>query len=338
MLSLTCRPNGGFFDSLTLTSPSAYQVFQRSGSTGSIVISGTYTGSPTAIEARWNGGSWTTITKGAGTFSGTLSGQAQGQGALEVRFTNDTSVSASAVNVGIGDIFVIAGQSNASGRGTSNQVYSHATLKAGIFKNNYQWAQLADPTDSNTGQVDTVSQEGTAQGGSVWPLLATSFMADQAVPVSFVPTAKGGTPITDWLPGANHQDRTTLYGSMVYRALQVGGVKAVLWWQGETDVVAGMSQATYNGHLDTIANAVQADLGVKLIATKLQDLSAYLTGYNEATINAAIGEAWGDNANVLAGPDLSDITPVGDGLHIANDAQLSIVAGRWWTALEGAFY
>lgn len=113
--------------SITITTPKTYQVIQRNGSDqANIQISGTYTGSPTAIEASWNGGPYTEIVSNptGGTYSGTLANQSVGQGTLTVRFTNDINQSASAQYVGVGDIFVIAGQSNFSGRGTSNQTYT----------------------------------------------------------------------------------------------------------------------------------------------------------------------------------------------------------------------
>jgi hypothetical protein len=236
-------------------------------------------------------------------------------------------------NVGIGDVFIVAGQSNPSGRGTNNQAYSHATLKAALFGNNYQWEELSDPYDSATSQVDTVSSDSSpAAAGSFVPPLATLIMADQNVPVAFVPCAKGGSAITAWLPDTDHFDRTTLYGSMAYRAQQTGA-KAVLWWQGEQDALSGMSQATYNGHLDTIADALQADLGIKLVACKLQDCS----GADVTAINAAIAEAWADNANVIPGADLSDIE-TDDEYHLKTDAKLQEAANRWWAALQAAFY
>ncbi len=117
-------------NSITITTPVAYQVFQRNANNhANITITGTYSGTLTAIEASWNGGSYTTIvaSPAGGVFSGTLSNQTAGQGMLAVRFTNDTAASSSKSYVGIGDIFVIAGQSNASGRGGNNQSYSSAT-------------------------------------------------------------------------------------------------------------------------------------------------------------------------------------------------------------------
>lgn len=323
--------------SLTITSPVAYQTYQRDGSDqADIAISGTYVGTPSAIEARFNGGPWATIdaSPSGGTYSGTLSAQAAGQGTLEVRFVDAPDVTASVDNVGIGDVFVIGGQSNASGRGNNNQSYSHATLKATLFGNDYAWQELTDPTDSNSGQVDTVSDDSAA--GSCWPLLATQIMAATGYPVAFVPAPKGGTSIAQWQPGVDHQDRSTLYGSMVYRANQVGTVKAVLWWQGERDAVLGTAEATYNSGLDTVANAVNADLSCSLVVCKIADLSTYNTGYDETAVNNAIATAWSDNANVVAGPDFSDITPSVDGVHFKTDQELQAAADRWFAALQAA--
>lgn len=237
------------------------------------------------------------------------------------------------------DIFVIGGQSNASGRGTNNQVYSHASLIPLNFANDYRIKRLVDPYDINTNQVDTVSSDGggAAAAGSWIPLLATQLMTETGRAPVFVPCAKGGVSITSWLPGADHADRSTLYGSMVYRARQAmayGTLRCVLWWQGETDAEAGMSQATYNGHLDTIANAVMTDLGIPLMPCKLQN-SSIITDANELAINAAIAEAWGDNANVLDGPDFSDITS-DDDYHLKTNGNLQTAADRWFTAIDAA--
>lgn len=320
---------------LALYSPQSYQVFQRSGSTGTIIIQGNVWGITDDVEASFNGGAYATIgTAVNGAFTGTLTSQAQGQGTLTVRLKNNTSISATVALVGIGDVFIIAGQSNASGRGTNNQVYSHATLKGALFGNDYLWKELFDPTDDPTNRIDQVSTD-SGTTGSVWPLLATSVMADQSVPVAFVPCASGGTSITAHLPTADHQDRNTLYGSMAYRAA-LTGCKAVLWWQGETDATAAMSQATYNGHLDTLANAINTDLGVKLMPCLLQNSSG-VTDVDEQKIRDATSEAWGDNANVLVGPSFSDIAS-DDTFHLMTDAKLLTAAGRWWTALETVFY
>lgn len=292
--------------SIRISTPARYQIFQRAGATGSITLSGTYTLGimPTAIEARWNGGAWTTIdaTPSGNTWSGALSGLTPGQGRLEVRVANATAINAIVEDVGIGDVYLVAGQSNAAGSTFNTQIYTHATLKAALFYGS-TWRDLSEK--------------------SVWPLVATDIMADQNVPVAFVQTAVGSTSSTDWLPST-----ATLYSSML-AAVTASGVspKLCLWWQGESDAAAGVAQETYNANLDTIINAIAADLGISTMACELQNCTGPAPA-NLAAIQAAIVEAWSDNANAITGPDLSDIT-TDDAYHIQNDTNVAIAAGRW---------
>lgn len=336
-------PANPLYTAITLTSPAALQVFQRSGTTGDIVIAGTFSGGGTHdIEASFNGGAYQTIDEDAsGTFSGTLTGQAEGQGTVTVRFVDDTGVTATANYVGIGDVFVLAGQSNMSGRGTVPQTWSHATLYAAQFGNNYTWAQLAAVNDSSVAQVDAVSSDADAAQNYI-PRLATAIMADQSVPVAFIPCAMGGTAISSWLPGANHQDRTTLYGSMVYRALQVGAVKAVLFHQGESDATVNgfTGGATYKTRLKSFADAVWADLAAPVVVCRIHCWSGApdTSQANVNEINAAMASAALENSHVLLGPNFDSPTPVTTSLHFTTDADMIEAAARFWTALDRLFY
>ncbi len=326
-------------NNIAVTTPSAYEVFQRNGSNqANITIVGTYTGTPTAIEASWNGGAYTTIESNptGGSFSGTLSNQTGGQGTLTVRFVNSTGTSASISYVGVGDVYVIAGQSNASGKGTNNQSYSHPTLKAGLFGNDDVWKNLTDPVDSNSGQVDSVSSD-TGAGGSVWPLLATYILNDQGVPVAFIPAPKGGTSITQWDQGLL---ASTLYGSMYRRINEVtGGIKAVLYFQGETDASNSMSTATYLSYLNALANNINSDFGVKTVVGMIGNASYTATQLDNIRLAQISG--WNTNANIIPGPNVVDVNLAdesGDNLHFKSDADLAVFAARWWAALKAGFY
>jgi hypothetical protein len=125
------------------------------------VIAGFFTGPPGPIEARFNDGPWTPIGEGTepGTFTAALMGEV-GQGTLEVRLHKSPAVRVSVPLVSIGDIFVVAGQSNAAG--WANRAY--APLKGlpyelSLYKRNVStaWEQLRHPA--------------SASGhGSPWPL------------------------------------------------------------------------------------------------------------------------------------------------------------------------
>lgn len=327
--NLSAEPN------LIVTAPQNWQVYQRSGSTGTIAITGYVTGGTYDVEARYNGGGWATIAASAkGSFSGSLTGQAQGAGVCDVRLVAKPYIGSSAT-IGIGDVFIIAGQSNASGRGYNQQSYTRSGgVWASLFGNDYVWREMTDPTDNANNQVDAASSDlAFSPGGSVWPLVATSYLASQGVPCAFVPCALGGSSSTDWQPGASHTDRNTLYGSANYRA-SLTGAKAILWWQGEADALNNVTQATYTTKLTAIANAFFADRGVKLMPAKLQTCSG-LTAPQAAEMNNAVIALWG-TGNILTGPDLSGQTS-DDSFHLQQDSKLASAATLWWNAIKAAF-
>jgi hypothetical protein len=292
--------------SLHIAKPAAYQVVQRSaGGTADIVVSGTYTGSPSAIEARWCGGGWVVIDPAPadGRYTGVLAGQTAGQGRLEVRFAGQTSVRTSHSTVGVGDVFVIAGQSNASGRAATSQKWKHTTLVACMCGNDRRWKVLRDPVDSVVGQRDAVSREGIPVGGSIWPLLATRIMRDQSVPVAFIPVPKGGSSVAGWRRDeARPESPQTLYGNMLRRARAAGDVRAILYWGGEID--GGMLHRTgpeYLALFDPIARAVQRDFGVPLIKAQIGEVRWKMGTTSLDAVRLAQRETWSWDG-IFAGP------------------------------------
>lgn len=321
-------------ESLSLTTPKAFEVHQRIGTAGSIQISGTVAGTTEDIEASFNGGAFATIAVAAapGAFSGTLTGQAQGQGTLTVRKKTTTATSATVASVGIGDVFVVGGDSISEGRGTNPQSYAHATLKAAKFTQADAWGDGIDGIDAGT------------SAGSHWPLLATQIMASQGVPVAFISVGTGSTDVAGaantWAkPGAEYSGLT---GQVTDST--VAGVKAVLMHLGPNAVVnaSTLSRATYNAAIDTLAANIAADVAgaPKTHIGIFGEVSTGSPPDRTAALNnlrAAIIEAQGDNANVKPGPCLVDLD-YSDGVHPQSDAQLQAVAKRWWVALAETYY
>lgn len=321
-------------DSITLTTPKQYEVHQRSGSTGSIQISGTAAGSTEDIEASFNGGAYATIASAVapGSFSGTLTGQAQGQGTLTVRKKVTTATSATVTDVGIGDVFVVGGDSISEGRGTNAQSYTHATLKAAKFTQADTWGEGNDGIDTGTST------------GSHWPLLATQIMASQSVPVAFISVGTGSTDVA----GSNNQwaKPNSAYSELTAQvtASTVAGVKGVLFHLGPNAVVnaSTLSQATYNAAIDTLAANLAADVvgAPKLNIGIFGEVSTGSPPDRAAALNnlrAAIIEAQGNNANVEPGPCLIELD-YADGVHPQSDADLQAVAARWWLAISETYY
>lgn len=321
---------------ITIDSPSSYQVFQRDGSDqADIVISGTYAGSPTAIEASWNGGSYATIdaSPAGGAFSGSLSAQAVGQGTLSVRFTNQTTVIDTADFVGIGDVFIVAGQSNGEGHATNHQIYSHASLKASMFREGAgAWQELDDPSDS-----DSV-------GGSAWPLLATLHMAAEGVPVGFITTAEGSTGLANlaahWQKGGGGKYENCL---LSVANSGITGAVAMLWYQGETDARDSVTQAAYQTALSQMLDDFQSDLwaGLPLICAQIgHDVAGGFPDRSEQdAIRLAQIDRWVNDADIYPGPLTYDMDlSGGDGIHIKTDAHIGALANRWWRTIQAALF
>lgn len=203
-----------------------------------------------------------------------------------------------------------------------------------MFGNDYRWKPITDPTDDPTLQVDAVSKDSGLSGafGSPWPIVASTLADQLHCPIAIIQTALGGTASFAWQPGLNPYDRSTLFGSMLFRS--IAGVRAILVHQGESDALNLTSQTVYNARLNTFANTVHAQLGVKVLWARLQN-SAGALDFAEDTINAAINDAIANNSNVLAGPDLR-IYHSEDEFHFRTNVAINNLAQAWVGSINSA--
>jgi hypothetical protein len=334
--SVSARPSRG--PAIRLDSPRAHQVVQRDArGQARIVISGRCIGFDGRLRVRWSGGPWMGLrARRDGMFTARLDVIGPGQAPLEIQSRSYPSVRVIRDRVGVGDIYVIAGQSNASGRGAYLSVAEHPVFEAGLFGNDDRWRQLSDPVDDPAGQIDTVSIDWHA-GGSVWPLVATELMAAEDVPVAFIPCARGNVTMERWLrdPSRPRSSRT-LYGSMVRRVRAAGGrVRAVLLLQGESDARWRVSPAIYERQLRRFALQLRQDVGVRVVVGQIGDFLA--TRYppdGVDGIRAAAQHACDVDTDLVRGPSLYDIDLEG-GWHISEPKDQATAAHRWAAAILG---
>jgi hypothetical protein len=293
-----------------LTSPVNWQVVQRTNAIiGPIPVTALVSGrTGTAVEGRFAEGDWQALSPSDsyGISTGLVAG-AVGTGTLEVRVVGGSDV-VSVTNVSVGDVFAVWGQSNGSGRLSNNILHTNISVVASLFGNDYTWKALADPTDSNASQTDTVSSDSDSAGmGSVWPAVADYLALSNHVPVAFVPCAKGATGFPDWSSGADPFDRTTLFGSGLYR-VRATGARAVLWWQGEggfDDTDGSIYTVPFNA---MVSNAVLNVPGLKFVPCKLQECVG-VTAPRLTNGWYAVDLIWAGNTNCLRGPTLADAPP-----------------------------
>ena len=260
---------------LNLTSPLEYQVFQRQSKTqGELIISGSValttpdTRPPEKLEARILGAplagkkrlEWQPLpfdARVAG-FRGTLSVPAGGWYQVEVRALRKGSRVGTALveHVGIGEVFVIAGQSNSANHGEEKQTNTTGMVTA--FTGT-RWQLANDPQPGATGD-----------GGSFLPAFGDALNVRLKVPIGLVATGVGATSVREWLPrGFRIANPPTLTGHIVttgpgqwesdgtifasfkarLQALGPGGFHAVLWHQGESDANQREAERTLSGRL-----------------------------------------------------------------------------------------
>lgn len=331
---------------IQLTSPLEHQVIQRSGkSRGTIAITGRGVAAGAGIEARVVGekqnGEWrklAAVFEGDG-FHATLEAPAGGWFRVEVRTLDQGTVIAETAveRVGIGEVFVVAGQSNSANHGEEKLTAESGRVAAFDGK---KWELCKDPQPGASGG-----------GGSFLPPLGDALAKRLDVPVGFIACGIGATSVREWLPkGATFPNPPTLvarvqqrpdgtweskgeaYDMLVGRMKAAGpaGFRAVLWHQGESDAnqrdaTRTLSGPLYRESLESVIRESNRAIGWKAPWVVAQ--VSYHGPGDEASpeIRAAQASLWKDGI-ALEGPDSDALKgdlreDGGKGIHFSGKGQ-----------------
>jgi beta-glucanase (GH16 family) len=330
---------------LALQHPRDYQVFQRNSATqGTVLLFGVTEVDSDAWEYRFEGqdaagrslpGVWlrfpTPPLKGKFDFRATV--PAGGWYKLEVRTLKQGRVTASAAvdHVGVGELFLVVGQSNSANHGSTPQRPETGMVSGFDGKT---WAPAIDPQKGASGK-----------GGSFLPSFGDAMARSFHVPIGVVPIGVGSTSIREWLPkGEKFPQQTTtgkgvlpsgdghwvsdgiLFDLLCSRLDALGplGLRAVLWHQGESDAAQArggapgdrqISGGQYLGFLSTLVKASRKVAGWDLPWVSAQTTYHSETDPADEEFRAAQSRAWQEGLTVQ-GPD-TDALRAGfrDGVH-----------------------
>lgn len=158
-------------------------------------------------------------------------------------------------HIAVGDIFVIAGQSNAVGYGRGNyNIGPDARIYNFKFKN--VWSLADNPLH------DTASQNGE-QGrreGDYGPhiTMAKKICGHTGIPVGFIPTAVGGSCMDKW----NIRYDGDLYRAMTERIKDSGNdIAGIIWYQGESDTNTDERSDRYKESFSQFISDIREELG-----------------------------------------------------------------------------
>jgi Carbohydrate esterase, sialic acid-specific acetylesterase len=269
LIVLLLAPFSLFAAELILTAPLEHQVVQRTSPGKGLVrivgeLSEEFKEVELTIEARLIGEKRETPWQRAGgsisgkKLTGTVEALAGGWWRLEVRVSTNGKVIAQSdvANVGVGEVFVIAGQSNSANHGEEKQTTKTRLVSTFDGK---AWVIADDPQPGASGR-----------GGSFIPPFADAVVEKEKVPVGILACGIGATSVREWLPkGSTFPNPPTImsrveqstdgqwsskgaaYDAFIARMKPLGvrGFRAVLWHQGESDANQKDSRCTLSGKL-----------------------------------------------------------------------------------------
>lgn len=314
---------------LKLTSPTPYQVIQREGfelanshdhnKYGAVVGFADVDvelDKPAAVSGRWEfrvvalkdaygtGSDWMAMTLKADgdILQGPAEVTAGGWYRLEVRCVDDdkTVAEGSVEPFGVGEVFVIAGQSYAGG--TNDELLRVTDPQNRVAA--YDWK-------TKTWQVANDPQPHVGDGGTIWPALGDLLVPMLRVPIGFANVSVGGTSTRQWLPGGE------LHKPLVSAGRDIGSFRAVLWQQGESDVIEKTTTDTYIKNMNKIREAAARAWNSEpqwLLAKSTLHPTVYNDPEGEERIRSAIQQLWkrphfapGPDTDLLSGENRGDM-------------------------------
>jgi len=180
-------------------------------------------------------------TSADGTWKGSLKGiPAGGLYRLETVLGPDVHTQWGAIgqvrhHLGVGDLWIIAGQSNSAGYG-QGPVWDPPENGVHLFNNAMHWMQASHPLNESTGTKHPANREVANPFHSPWLHWGRRMKQELGYPIGLIQTSLGGSPLVSWNP--TEKGDHPLFEAMV-QAVHVAGGKArgVLWYQGCNDCI-----------------------------------------------------------------------------------------------------
>ncbi len=255
---------------------------------------------------------------------------------IELRMRGATAIAA-VDNVLVGDLWILAGQSNMEGLGALVDVEQPDPL-VHSFDMADRWQVAEEPLHTLVGAADRVHWRRSAQGeyeritgewlqkyiherkngaGLGLPF-AVTMLKRTGIPVGLIPCAHGGTSMEQWSPALKDREGDSLYGSMYRRVLSAGGkVKGILWYQGESDANP-KAAAQFKSLFLNFVKSVRSDQGQRDLPFYYVQIGRHISDLNIPEWNLIqeaqrTAESEIPHSGMVASVDLS----LEDGIHVS---------------------
>ena len=232
------------------------------------------------------------------------------------------------LHVGVGDLFIVAGQSNSSGYGKDAALDS-PSLDVHLYRNRGTWDLACHPINESSFTKEGPNIEMGVSGVSPYISFGKAFHQLSHYPVGLITTALGGSPISRWDKAQNGD----LYRNMIGKVKECGNKAAgILWYQGCSDTTPSQAAIYYESFQHLVADT-RAELGYQIPLFTFQ-LNRQINGLHD--------ECWGivrevqrkaalEMEAVYVLPTIN--CPLSDGIH--NNAHSNMMLGEKMAKLCG---
>ena len=345
---------------IQITYPLSRMVFQRNGgNNASVAITGYYQQTIDRVEARAvaiQGGTttaWQTVQTNpkGGFYSGSLT-VAGGWYQLEVRgsLAGSVVVSATLAKFGVGEVFVVAGQSNAAGYyNFGGPASSDDRVNTVDFYDSSGSTGYPQPNFIHLDANSPVAPHG--QSAWCWGKLGDLIASRYNVPVMFYNAAFDGTLARNWAESADGGSTLSGYVNAFYDPGQpfvflktalnyyasMTGARAVLWHQGESDTQLSTTATAYKNALQTVINKSRQYYGNN-IGWMVARVS-YIRGFTSSAVISGQDQTISSTSNTFQGPntDVIQIPRANMDIHFQGSG-LTDLANAWNSSLDQNFF
>jgi hypothetical protein len=236
--------------------------------------------------------------------------------------------------LGVGDLWIVAGQSNASGTG-HGAADDGPELGVHVLANNERWRLAAHPLNEPAGTDHPNRDNGAVTSPAL--RFAKTLRRELGYPIGLVQTAKGGSALVEW--HVEEDPQAKLWHNMVHCVRLAGGrARGMLWYQGCSDHRPGCCENYADRFARFIARTRETFGPLALVTAQLnrwtdvehppevhlgwslvREAQRQVTRLGDAVVVAAMN------------------TPLSDGIHSSASGNV-ILGERLARAALGAFY
>ncbi|MGI6107020.1 MAG: sialate O-acetylesterase [Lachnospiraceae bacterium] len=162
------------------------------------------------------------------------------------------------LHLGVGNVFIIAGQSNSSGYGR-DYVCDPPDVHVHLFRNRCRWDLACHPMNESTDAGSPANEEMGVPGVSPYLSFGKYLYEFTHMPVGLIQASLGGSPMSRW-----HPETGDLYACMMDRIRATRGKYAgVLWYQGCSDGDPSAAPHYYE-NFERMVSALRKALGYEI--------------------------------------------------------------------------